>query len=71
MESKIEISEKFYTADQIAEMWGRNIDTIRRLLRSGKLKGFRSGPGKRSPYLVSETELNRYIGKNGTNGENR
>lgn len=55
--------EKYYTVREIAEMWRCNIETVRRLIRSDKLKAFRAGPGNKATYMVSEIELKRYMNR--------
>ena len=40
----MEIENQFVTTKWIAERWDMHEESIRRLLRSGKLAGFKAGP---------------------------
>ena len=40
----MEIENQFVTTKWIAERWDMHEESIRRLLRSGKLTGFKAGP---------------------------
>jgi excisionase family DNA binding protein len=48
--------DKHYTIKELAAEWGRNHKTIRKLVNSGKLEGFKCG----SIILISETAIKRY-----------
>ena len=41
---KMNIENQFVTTQSIAKRWGMHEESIRRLLRSGKLTGFKAGP---------------------------
>jgi excisionase family DNA binding protein len=49
--------EKLYTAPETAEILQLKTDTIRRYIRSGKLKGVKVGKA----WLVAESEIKRFI----------
>ena len=48
---------KYYTIDEINKMTHLSKDSIRKLIRSGKLKGVKFGVR----YLISERDLKEYI----------
>jgi len=52
-----DIMEKLYTAPETAEILQLKTDTIRRYIRSGKLKGVKVGKA----WLVAESEIKRFI----------
>ena len=54
------MTNAYFRPKDIAQKWGVPLETVHRLLRSGKLKSFRAGPGKNAPYLIKEEELKRY-----------
>ena len=49
---------KFYTVDDLVVMFDVHPETIRRMLKSGELKGFKMGKG----WRITEEEVERYIG---------
>jgi excisionase family DNA binding protein len=53
--------DRLLTVPEVAERTRVNQDTVRRWLRTGKLKGKMLG-GQRSGYRVLESELRRFIG---------
>ena len=48
---------KFYTVDDLVVMFDVHPETIRRMLKSGELKGFKMGKG----WRITEEEVERYI----------
>ena len=57
------MNSSYFRPKDIAQKWDVSLETVHRLLRSGKLKSFRVGPGRNAPYLINEEELNRYEGR--------
>lgn len=53
----IVLSMEFYTAKELAELLKLNIDTIRRYLRTGKIKASKFG----KTYRVSDEDLKRFL----------
>lgn len=51
------LGEKAYRIKHIANNLGRNVETIRRHVRTGKLKAYRNG----GEYFVIESDLLKYI----------
>lgn len=51
------LGEKSYLLKHIAHNLDKNIETIRRHVRSGKLKAYRVG----GEYYVIESDLNKYL----------
>lgn len=50
---------KFLTVEEVADRFMVNPATIRKAIRMGKIYAFRPGAGKKSPYRISETEVER------------
>ena len=48
---------KFYTVDDLVAMFDVHPETIRRMLKSGELKGFKMGKG----WRITEEEVERYV----------
>ena len=48
---------KFYTVYDLVVMFDVHPETIRRMLKSGELKGFKMGKG----WRITEEEVERYI----------
>jgi excisionase family DNA binding protein len=59
MTTNEQLREPTLTAAEIAKLLGVNIDTVRRWLASGQLKGWRFG--KRSGWRVYEHDLRDFI----------
>ena len=51
---------KFYTVEEIADVFSISTSTIRRLLRSGELKGSKLG----NQWRISEKQAQEYFDKN-------
>lgn len=51
------LGEKAYRIKHIAHNLGRNVETIRRHVRSGTLKAYRNG----GEYFIIESDLIKYI----------
>jgi excisionase family DNA binding protein len=49
----------FLTVEEFADKLKIHPSTIRRAIKEGKIYASRPGPGKRSPYRISESELER------------
>lgn len=50
---------KFYTVDQFAKLLNVSENTIRRAIKEGRIHACRPGIGKRSPYRIPDTEIER------------
>lgn len=60
------MSKKYFTVKEVAKMSGANPETIRRHIRSGKLKARRDGDrahGKGARFLVSSKDLEEWFAK--------
>lgn len=51
--------EKLYTTEEIADILNYDVQTIRRLIREGKIKAYKAG----KEYRVEENDLKKYLGK--------
>ncbi|MDN6291757.1 MAG: helix-turn-helix domain-containing protein [Tetragenococcus halophilus] len=51
--------EKLYTTEEIAYILNYDVQTIRRLIREGKIKAYKAG----KEYRVEENDLKKYLGK--------
>jgi excisionase family DNA binding protein len=49
----------FLTVEEFAKMLNVHPETIRRGIKSGRIHGFRVGNGKRSPFRIYESEIER------------
>lgn len=54
-------TRKAYSTAEVAESLGVSDPTIRRLLKTGELKGFKMGSGAYAPWRVSADALDAYI----------
>ena len=54
---------KSYTVEEISKMLGKNPETVRRWIRSGKLKATQDS--RKKGNLVTETELSRFLNTSG------
>ena len=54
---------KSYTVEEISKMLGKNPETVRRWIRSGKLKATQDS--RKKGNLVTETELTRFLNTSG------
>ena len=52
--------ERLLTVEEIAQRLGANVETVRRWLRQGRLRGVRPG-GTKLGWRVSERELARFL----------
>jgi len=52
--------ERFLTVAEVAERLRVNVETVRRWLKQGRLKGKLYG-GTRMGYRIPETELRRFV----------
>lgn len=50
---------KFYDVEEIAAMFNVHAETIRRMLKSGEMLGFKMG----GVWKITEEELQKYIDK--------
>jgi len=51
-----------YTSEEVAVQLRLNVETVQRMLRMGKLKGFKSTPStRRSRWLIRKEDLDDYI----------
>lgn len=50
---------KYLTVEEFAEKIKMCTHTVRRAIKSGKIYATRFGIGKKSPYRIAETELER------------
>ena len=48
-----------FTVEEVAEIFKYNPQTIRRLIRMGRIHAFRLGNGKKAPYRIVEEEIER------------
>lgn len=54
------IMKKHYTTKEAGEILRHSEQAIRRMIRNGRIHAFKIGGGvRRSPYLISEDELER------------
>ncbi|OGT44279.1 MAG: hypothetical protein A3F13_02615 [Gammaproteobacteria bacterium RIFCSPHIGHO2_12_FULL_40_19] len=52
--------KKHYTTKEAADILRHSEQAIRRMIRNGRIHAFKIGGGpRRSPYLISEDELER------------
>jgi excisionase family DNA binding protein len=51
--------EDFLSIKEFASLIHVHSNTVRNMIRCGKLNAFRLGKGKKSPYRISRTEINR------------
>jgi excisionase family DNA binding protein len=49
----------FFSIKEFASKLGVHANTIRRGIKSGRITGFRIGPGKRATYRIPKSEINR------------
>lgn len=49
----------FLTVQEFADRVKMHSGSVRRCIREGKIFAFRPGVGKKSPYRISESELER------------
>ena len=54
------VQGRYVTARQVAETLGVSLDTVRRWLKTGRLRGFMPG-GTRGGYRIRESEVERFI----------
>lgn len=48
-----------YTVEEFAKIFKYDPQTIRRLIREGRIFAFRLGKGKRAPYRIMQEEVGR------------
>ena len=53
------MTEKLYTVDNLAEIFSYNPQTIRNLIRKGRIKAFKLGNGKKAPWRILQVEVER------------
>ena len=51
--------EKFLQVFEFANIMNVSSATVLRAIRKGRINAFRVGPGKRSPYRIPYTEIER------------
>ena len=54
------VDEKMLTVQQVAEALGANVETVRRWLRTGRIRGVMPG-GQKLGYRIPESELRRLL----------
>lgn len=52
--------KQFYTAQELADLFGYNIMTIYRYIKAGKLKAYKIG----KEFRIDKVEFNNFIKKN-------
>lgn len=52
---------EFLTRKEAAEFFRVNPRTVERWLRSGKMKGYKLGKGKTSPWRINKVEINKFL----------
>jgi excisionase family DNA binding protein len=52
--------ERLYTVQEVAQRFKTTPETVRRWLRSGRLRGIRLG-GTKLGYRVAESEIERFL----------
>lgn len=62
--------QRLLTVEQVAERLQVHPETVRRWLRTGRLRGVRLG-GSKLGYRVSEEELERLITRGGDEGKEK
>lgn len=53
------IENDFFTIKEFAGKIGVHPNTVRRAVKSGRIGAFKVGSGKKSPYRIAKTEVNR------------
>lgn len=56
-----EIPSIWLTPQQIAEAIGIHVETVRRWLRTGVIKGIKQNRGPQSRWLIHHDELERFL----------
>jgi excisionase family DNA binding protein len=52
--------KQHYTVKEVAQILRHDAQTIRKMIRTGRINAFKIGSGtRRSPYLIAEEELER------------
>lgn len=59
----VDLSRKFYSPKEVAELFSVTEQTVRDWIKSGELKSTRLGKGSRAPYRVPEAELQAFAMK--------
>lgn len=54
------VEKEFYTVKEFSKVFNVCEQTIRTLIRIGRLRAFRSGSGKRSPFRIPTSEITRF-----------
>lgn len=65
------MEKKVYTVEETAELLHVAPITIRRAIKAGKIKAFRVGPGVRSPLRISYAEIERLLGSNALDDQDK
>jgi excisionase family DNA binding protein len=55
------LEKTVYSVDEVADIIGVHPETIRRAIRTGRLKAFRVGGSQRAPFHVTREELERFM----------
>ena len=55
--------EPVHTVREVAATLRIDPQDVARLIRAGRLKGFRATPGKTAPWRITETALTEFISK--------
>ena len=50
---------EFLTVNEFAEVIGVHPNSVRNMIKKGRLNAFRVGGGERSSYRISKSEINR------------
>ena len=46
---------------EAADLFGRNLDALRKAAQRGRLRARKVGPGRRSVWIVTRAEMERYM----------
>jgi excisionase family DNA binding protein len=53
------IQKEFYTVEEFSDKIRVHPNTVRNGIKAGRIQAFRAGPGSRSSYRISSTEVDR------------
>lgn len=55
------MNDMFYTVDEFADLVKMSARTIRRGIKKGRIMACRPGVGKKSPYRIHQSEIQRIL----------